>query len=513
MAFFSRFVSGFGSCEFPFRLKVDPRFVSILFFAVLGLIASSYFSVSCWSESENSCFWAGIAFIISFGEFFHKVYSHEKRSLFLHGFVYWLFYFIGALYWLVYPLTFDLKTHGLLIPFALVAVPAYLSIPLLIPICIVKKCCKNVWVSALCFALLNFIVFYLEGYYAPGFPWAVPGYVWNENVCMMQALSIWGIYGQTFITLLIGSILGIGFYRSKNNLKECFLSIVVAFCLLVFLYVFGFMRLSKSSDEFTDHKIRCIQGSILQKDKMDKKLSSSNLNFQINLSRLKSKLNNWNPDFLIWPEASVPYLITDNSVFLKQKLAEVVSANGYLIVGVVREDSISKDVYNSVTVLDKSGSTVVNYDKKHLVPFGEYIPFRRFIPKIFAPIANSIGDFSIGRNSNVIKLKGLKMALTICYEAIFPGEFISEDVDAIVNITNDAWFGHTPELVQHLNIVRARAVEEGVPLVRVTNFGISAVFDAYGRKIESLSVDEVGVMDCYIPKKIKKTFYRKFFVD
>ena len=111
----------------------------------------------------------------------------------------------------------------------------------------------------------------------------------------------------------------------------------------------------------------------------------------------------------------------------------------------------------------------------------------------------------------------------MCYEAIFSGEFISNDsnndlgndsdVDVIVNVTNDAWFGHTSEPIQHLNIVRARAIEEGVPLIRVTNFGISAVLDAYGRKVDFLETDEVGVIDCYIPKKIEKTFFRKFFMD
>jgi len=507
MTFFSKFGSRFGEGVSPF--KIDSKIAEIFLFAILGLVSSSYFSISCWSnENFFRCF-GGIAFVISFGIFFYKICIHQKKSLFVHGFVYWLFYFIGALYWLVYPLTFDLKTHGLLIPFALIVGPACLSIPLLIPIYIVKKYCKDVWISALGFSFLSFCIFYLEGHYAPGFPWAIPGYVWSENIYMMQTLSIWGIYGQTFVTLLIGSLLGIGF--CYKNLKKCFSAVFYAFSLLLSIYVFGFKRIPIG--EFTNHKIRCIQGSILQEKKMNKKLFASNLSFQINLSRVESERESWNPDFLIWPEASVPYLFTEDSVFLKQKLAEIVPNNGYLLVGVVREDSASKEIYNSVAVLDKSGSTVANYDKKHLVPFGEYIPFRRFIPKIFAPIANSIGDFAVGRNPSVIELKGLRIAFTICYEAIFPGEFISEDVDAIVNITNDAWFGHTSELIQHLNIVRARAIEEGVPLIRVTNFGISAVFDAYGRKIESLGVDKIGVIDCYVPKKIKKTFYRKFFVD
>ena len=203
MIFFSKFGSRFG--EGFSRFKIDLKIVKILFFAIIGLVSSSYFSISCWPKENIFRSFGGVAFVISFGFFFYRICT-DKRQL-LHGFVYWLVYFTGARYGLVCPLTFDLKTHGVLIPFALVAVPAYLSIPLLIPIYIVKRYCQNVWLSALCFSLLNFCIFYLEGHYAPGFPWAIPGYVWSENICMMQTLSIWGIYGQTFVTLLAGSIL------------------------------------------------------------------------------------------------------------------------------------------------------------------------------------------------------------------------------------------------------------------------------------------------------------------
>ncbi len=469
----------------------------------------------------------GLAFVCSFGLFFKKIFDEpgEKSSL-IYGFVYWLFYFMGALYWLVYPLTIDLSLHWMLIPFALIAIPAYLATPLLLPIYLAKKFCKNVWSSAFVFTVLTFSVIYLQGHYAPGFPWALPGYVWSGDSTMMQSLSIWGIYGQTFFTFAVGSIVGAGFYWRRINLKKSYWAVGGALILLISLFLLGFFRIPKSPCEFTHYKVRCVQGSILQKNKMDKNLSAHNLNLYLNLSQMKSKRNkmeskhgDWNPDFVIWPEASVPYLFTSKSKMLSEKLASVVPHNGYLLAGAVRKDFSNGDVYNSVIVLDEFGRNIANYDKKHLVPFGEYIPFRRFIPKVFAPIANSIGDFSVGKSSNVIKLKGLRIAFTVCYEAIFSGEFISKDssndsdVDVIVNVTNDAWFGHTSEPIQHLNIVRARAIEEGIPLIRVTNFGVSAVFDAYGRKVDFLETDEVGVIDCYIPKKIEKTFFRKFFMD
>lgn len=525
-------------------------------FIVLGLCSAlSFMSPVGYEITEETAVFddfLGFFFIALFGFFFGFLVNLRRKgesaaeTLFC-GFLYWLFYFIGALYWLVYPLTIDLNLHCVLIPFALIAIPTYLAVPLLLPVYITKKFCENVWISAFVFATLTCLVMYLQGHYAPGFPWALPGYVWGHNLNLMQGLSIWGIYGQTFFTLLMGSIFGVfivglkdnstseaeelseievleKFRRSEINFseelkkvdfKKSGLSFTILLVSFSSLSVFGNIRLSENPMKYTSHKIRCVQGSIHQKNKMNRNLSAHNLNLYLNLSQMKSERDNWNPDFVIWPEASVPYLFTDKSKTLTEKLAGVVPPDGYLLTGAVRKDSVSGDIYNSVIVLNEFGKNVTNYDKKHLVPFGEYIPFRRFIPDVFAPIANSIGDFAVGKNSNVIDLKGLKMALTVCYEAIFPGEFISSDsdIDVIVNITNDAWFGHTSEPAQHLNIVRARAIEEGVPLIRVTNFGISAVFDAYGRKVDFLRTDEVGVIDCYIPKKIEKTFFRKFFMD
>ncbi len=494
----------------------------------------------------------GFFFVALFGFFFGFLVNLRRKgestveTLFC-VFLYWLFYFIGALYWLVYPLTIDFNLYWFLVPFALIAIPAYLAVPLLLPAYITKKFCENVWISAFVFATLTCLVMYLQGHYAPGFPWALPGYVWGHNINLMQGLSIWGIYGQTFFTLLMGSIFGVfmvglkdsstsdaeelseievfeKFRRSEINFseelekvdfKKSGLSLTILLIAFSSLSIFGNIRLSENPMKYTSYKIRCVQGSIPQKDKMDKNLSARNLDLYLNLSRMKSRYDNWNPDFLVWPEATIPYLFTDKSETLIKKLSSVVPYNGFLLTGAVRKDSFSGNVYNSVIVLDEFGRNIANYDKKHLVPFGEYIPFRQFIPGFFAPIANSIGDFAVGRNSNIIELKGLRMALTICYEAIFSGEFISNDsdVDVIVNVTNDAWFGHTSEPIQHLNIVRARAIEEGIPLIRVTNFGISAIFDAYGRKVDFLRTDEIGVIDCYIPKKIKKTFFRKFFMD
>jgi apolipoprotein N-acyltransferase len=215
---------------------------------------------------------------------------------------------------------------------------------------------------------------------------------------------------------------------------------------------------------------------------------------------------------IIWPEAAIPYLYQENLKELHAILASSLKNGSYLISGAVRRDIETKKIYNSAIIINYLGENVGIYDKIHLVPFGEYIPFRSIIPSTFQSIANSIGDFDIGEKSNVINVNGIKIAIAICYEAVFPN-FIckNQDIDLIVNLTNDGWFGFSSEPFQHLQIVRARSVETGIPLIRVTNYGISALFDNCGREIARLNIDQAGCADVRIPQKLKKqTTYNEY---
>lgn len=445
-----------------------------------------------------------------------RILRTNKHVLF-HGFLFWLFYYIGALHWLFMPLTIEINKYWFLIPIATIAIPAYLALPMIIPIYLTLKLkISNALLRAIMFSVMCFFVIYFLGNYAPGFPWALPGYVWNGDLYVSQALSLWGVYGQTFLTLLLGGIFGFGVYLmnfgKRDNKRKGKIAYASVFVILFILMFGGMFRLWANDISFTDYRVRCVQGNVLQKDKMNRRRSFDNLNHYLDLSSSQSKYKNWRSDFVIWPEANLPYLYMDQEG-LRKTLASIIPDGGYLLTGAVRKNLKTRKVYNSVIVLDNLGNNVAYYDKRHLVPFGEYIPLRNFIPKVFEPIANNIGDFDIGENLKPIELKGLKISCMVCYEGIFPGEFVFDDTDVIVNVTNDGWFGDSTELFQHLFAVRARAIEEGIPLIRVTNYGISAVFDAYGRKVDMVDAEEEGVIDCFIPKKIDKTIYRKFFVD
>ena len=492
-----------------------------------------------------------------------------ERAYVQSVFLFWLGYLAVALSWLVQPLMIDLSAYSALIPIARLGIPAYFSLLLVIPVYLVRKYIPEdrlfqFW--PLIFA--EFAVMCFIGHGELGFPWALPGYC-DSPYRNFERFAIWGLYGETLFWLVLSGTMTCVFYpiivaKPKNHVannqgvkdllfrimqsvdncgkanniiqlkrydpkdssSSCRLYITASmvlmctFCSIVWQVTDPSARTLKSyrerylpnsltecdSPKFTDCKIRCVHMPISQRNRMNPNLYSRNFKSYLDLSLTNDKV-----DFVIWPEANIPWLLKDNSWQIRQQLARVVPKNGYLLTGAVRQDSTGR-TYNSLVAIDQFGETVAYYDKKHLAPFGEYIPFRRFIPKFLDPIASSIGDFDRGKVSNIITVKGLRIAVAICYEAIFPGTIIpaNEYADAILVISNDAWFGENGiESKQYTNIVRMRAVEEGVPVIKVSNCGSCMVFDSNGFTVNPESSD--GFVSTYrLPKRTKyKTTYKK----
>jgi apolipoprotein N-acyltransferase len=381
-----------------------------------------------------------------------------------------------------------------------------LSAQLLIAVFVVKKFCLGIYEKAIVFSALFCIATYFYGHYFPGFPWTLPGYVWNCHEIFLQTLSIWGVYGLNYITIVIASFGGVAcvFYETKDK-KNMLIASSVSLFLFFFIVIFGLYRLHFNKTEYTNYRARIVQCNISQIEKMNHDLSLQNLKKHIAYSKHDSKM-----DFIIWPEAAIPYLYHEEFSQLHEYLKSPLKIGEYLISGAVRKDLPTANIHNSAVIIDHLGRNVCNYDKVRLVLFGEYIPFRKYIP--FQSIASDIGDFDVGRSPSVIEIKGLKIIMAICYEAAFPSDLIifqKKRADIIINLTNDAWFGFTSEPFQHLQIVRARAIECGLPLIRSTNYGISAAFDPYGREIKRIPINCAGFMDCFIPRKISDTPYNR----
>ena len=220
---------------------------------------------------------------------------------------------------------------------------------------------------------------------------------------------------------------------------------------------------------------------------------------------------------LIWPESAFPFLLHRDAGALAQ-IAAILKPGTLLITGAARMseplpgESVGK-FYNAIQTIDDRGTILESYDKVHLVPFGEYLP--KFLDRIIraAGLRQFIsipGGFEPSEERTTLSVPGLPpVAATICYEAIFPDDFLPDGPrpDLILNVTNDAWFGLTPGPYQHFAQARLRAVEEGLPLVRAANTGISAVVDPYGRVVASLPLGTEGVLDAALPRSLSRTVY------
>jgi apolipoprotein N-acyltransferase len=217
---------------------------------------------------------------------------------------------------------------------------------------------------------------------------------------------------------------------------------------------------------------------------------------------------------VVWPETALPYLLSTEPELLRI-VARVVPPGGLLLTGAVRVEQPGPQpgrVWNSVHAIDDQGRIVATYDKFHLVPFGEYVPLRHILP--IDKITPGTSDFAAGPGPSTVRLPGLPAASPlVCYEAIFPGAVTAPSGPRpqwLLNVTNDAWFGHSAGPHQHFASARLRAVEEGLPLVRAANTGISAVIDPYGRVRAELGLGREGVLESSLPAALPPTPYARF---
>ncbi|HET7413982.1 MAG TPA: apolipoprotein N-acyltransferase, partial [Pararhizobium sp.] len=240
---------------------------------------------------------------------------------------------------------------------------------------------------------------------------------------------------------------------------------------------------------------------------MDNQESNRIFGEYLKLSAIPPAKGGRRPDYIVWPETAVPFVLTENPAAL-QSIGRMLKPRQTLITGAVRvEEEAPGDkprYYNSILVIDDKGETIAAADKLHLVPFGEYMPFADFFTWLGVPAIAMPGGFSPGTVRSTLNLgKSLVALPLICYEVIFPGAIAAAGPapDFILNVTNDAWYGRTTGPYQHLRQAQIRAVETGLPLLRAGDNGISVVTDAYGRIIAGIRLDDVGVLDATIGGK------------
>jgi apolipoprotein N-acyltransferase len=433
---------------------------------------------------------------------FYLRHAANVRQSFLYGFFYALGFHIAGLYWISASLFIDIARYIYVLPFSLVALPAWLSLLFSLGGLAAHAFRKNPVFHAVFLALALFISEIARGYLLTGFPWNLFGSVWGGVLPLAQSVSLFGIYGLTLLTLLaaaLSSLLLGGLNRRGLVL------IIISWAALSSLALWGEMRLAHNPTQF-DAKVhlRLVQPNITQAERgtFDQRLAA--LKRLVDLSRAPSATP---PTHIIWAETAVPdYLALDAE--LRMALARLAPITGALITGTPGKKQEGRQLYysNSLAVLGREGAISGWYDKHHLVPFGEFIPLRGILKMM--PVATDVigarGDFSPGPGPRTLRaLNFPSFSPLICYEAIFSGRVTdrSDPPAALLQITNDAWFGDTSGPYQHLEQARLRAIEEGLPLVRAANSGVSAVVDAYGRVTAELPLNKTGALDAELPVK------------
>ena len=336
---------------------------------------------------------------------------------------------------------------------------------------------------------------WLRGHVFTGFPWNPLAHVWAFATPLLQGAAVVGVHGLGLLSFLVLAAPVLGWRASIAALVALALGGLAGQQIMVPLPDAGPI-------------LRIVQPNTPQAEKFRPQLAAQQLAKLVELSR--------QPGFdalaaVIWPETALPLVVGPGDPALAI-MARAVPPNGLLLTGAARSGNRPEDgVWNSLLVVDRAGAIVATYDKVHLVPLGEYIPFHRQL----APVSGLIGrgSFEEGLSRVTLALAGLPpFSPIICYEVIFPAAVTGPEGRPrwLLNITNDAWFGVSSGPFQHLTSARLRSIEEGLPMMRAANTGISAVIDAYGQVVASIGMEREGVLDRKLPGARPSTPYGRW---
>jgi len=348
------------------------------------------------------------------------------------------------------------------------------------------------------------------------FPWNLLGYPAGKTAALLQITTITGIYGLSFLVAAFNALIAWADVASESSPKKKIASIGIAMSLILVL-TFAGERLVPQAQ--VHHFARVVQPNFPEVESYGSDWFGTHSEDMSELTELSLASSEKTPDMIIWPEAPAPFSMQD-ARFDKIASQIAIQAQRPFLMGTIEwkpEQSPSGRTtmapYNSAVLLDGQGQRVFSYDKMHLVPFGEYEPFP-LIHRVVSSVSSEVGGFRKGTNRVVGTLpNGFKFGTYICYEAIYPGEireFANLGANVFINISNDGWFGKSAAAEQHLRMARVRAVENRRWILRVTNSGITAAVDPYGRIYSSIPRDLRGADDLPYDFRTDKTIYTRF---
>jgi apolipoprotein N-acyltransferase len=435
--------------------------------------------------------------------------ARTPRQAFATGWWFGFGHFLFGLYWISFALLTDAERYWWMMPFAAAGLPAVLAaFPGLAALALHALPLRGL-ARVLAFGVLWTVAEWLRGHVLTGFPWNLIGYAWAGWEPVLQTAAHVGVYGLGLLTVTAAAVPAL-FGEAGVPRRHARAAAAAALAVFAALAAHGAWRLSAAPAETVEGvRLRIVQPDIDQRLKWAPGQREANFLRHLELSAGPAGQP---VTHVIWPETAVPFLI-ERDMSLRLAIAAVTPPGGLTLTGAPRaEDGAGGPEYrNGMVAVDGAGGIAGVYDKAHLVPFGEYMPLRRWVP--LPAVAAAGGDFAPGPGVTTMRLPGLPpVSPLICYEVIFPGAVADADDRPawLLNLTNDAWYGNSAGPHQHFAIARVRAVEEGLPLVRAANTGISGVIDAHGRIVARLGLGEGGVLDAPLPAAAPPTLYSRY---
>lgn len=417
------------------------------------------------------------------------------------GWWFGLGHFLAGLYWISFSFLVDAQAFAWMMPFAVFGIAAGMAVyaglaTMVAWLANVTPVAKIIWLTV---AWVGFE--WVRGWALTGFPWNLTGTAWAFAPPMMQPAAFIGVHGIGLLTVLAAAspaVLGYATMTSGARWRFVLLSLGA----LGMTGIAGVFRLDGAVDKDVPYvRLRLVQPNVAQKDKWVPGLQASHIENLVRLSREPAA--GAPPSHILWPETATPLFLSTEPAALAA-VGSIVPAGGALITGaprVTRTDGKLLGLWNSVHAINEQGLIIDTYDKSRLVPFGEYVPFRSVLG--MSKITAGRHDFFPGAGPSLLSVPGAPtVSLLVCYEAIFPartGGLPENRPGWLLNLTNDAWFGVSSGPYQHLASARFRAVEQGIPLIRVANTGISAVVDPYGRLRAATKLNERTIVDSALP--------------
>ena len=424
-----------------------------------------------------------------------------QRNLFLIGFVFGFGFYLSGIFWIAYSLTFD-ANFKFLIPFAVILIPLFLSLFVGLTTLIIGQFLSYNFSSLLLFSGSLALSDYIRGKILTGFPWNLWSYSWSWFTEVLQILNLSGLFAFNLLAITIFTIPAVLFF--KENLSKKILIISSAFLFVFSIYIYGTISINKN---------KALMNYLDNNNKVYTKVISPNFELKYNSSideienKLKKLVRYSDPDkrkttLFIWPEGIFTGFNYNQISQFSNLIKDNFNENHLILFGINTVDENSGGYFNSLVVIDNKFKILHQYNKKKLVPFGEFLPFENFLNKLgLKKITQGHGSFSKGKRQRNFVLNNLNILPLICYEIIFPElvQKANNETNLIINISEDGWFGDSIGPHQHFAKAIFRSIENNSFLVRSANKGISAVISNKGEIAKKLNTYETGSIEMNIP--------------